>query len=99
MTQPIDSTSAPLHIIDIIRKKRDGGVLNAREIGFLVTGAATGSVPLEQLAAWLMAAWLKGLSLGETRALTLAMRDSGEKFRRRGSASRRSTSIPRAGGR
>jgi pyrimidine-nucleoside phosphorylase len=80
MTQPIDSTSAPLHIIDIIRKKRDGGVLNAREIGFLVTGAATGSVPLEQLAAWLMAAWLKGLSLGETRALTLAMRDSGEKF-------------------
>ena len=80
MTQPIDSTSAPLHIIDIIRKKRDGGVLNAREIGFLVTGAATGSVPLEQLAAWLMAAWLKGLSLGETRALTLAMRDSGERF-------------------
>ena len=28
----------------------------------------------------LMAAWLRGLSLEETRALTLAMRDSGEKF-------------------
>ena len=28
-----------------------------------------------------MAAWLRGLSLDETRALTLAMRDSGEKFR------------------
>ncbi len=27
-----------------------------------------------------MAAWLRGLSLEETRALTLAMRDSGEKF-------------------
>ena len=27
-----------------------------------------------------MAAWLRGLSLDETRALTLAMRDSGEKF-------------------
>ena len=27
-----------------------------------------------------MAAWLHGLSLDETRALTLAMRDSGEKF-------------------
>ena len=27
-----------------------------------------------------MAAWLNGLSLDETRALTLAMRDSGEKF-------------------
>jgi len=33
-----------------------------------------------ELAAWLMAAWIRGLSLSETRALTLAMRDSGEKF-------------------
>jgi pyrimidine-nucleoside phosphorylase len=52
--------SAPLHMIDIIRKKRDGVELNAREIEFVVTGAASGSVPLEQLAAWLMAAWLRG---------------------------------------
>jgi pyrimidine-nucleoside phosphorylase len=69
-----------LHIIDIIRKKRDGGSLDAREIGFIAAGAASGSVPIEQLAAWLMASWLRGLSLDETRALTLAMRDSGEKF-------------------
>jgi len=74
------NTSAPLHMIDIIRKKRDGGALDAREIGFVVSGAASGSIPLEQLAAWLMAAWINGLSLDETRALTLAMRDSGEKF-------------------
>jgi pyrimidine-nucleoside phosphorylase len=70
----------PLHIIDLIRKKRDGGVLDAREIGFLVRGAADGSIPPDQLSAWLMAAFLRGLSLDETRALTLAMRDSGEKF-------------------
>jgi pyrimidine-nucleoside phosphorylase len=69
-----------LHTIDLIRKKRDGGALDAREIGFLVAGAAHGSIPLEQLAAWLMAAWLRGLTLDETRALTVAMRDSGEKF-------------------
>jgi pyrimidine-nucleoside phosphorylase len=74
------STSAPLHMIDLIRKKRNGGALNAREIGFLVAGAASGSIPPEQLSAWLMAAWLRGLSLDETRSLTLAMRDSGEKF-------------------
>lgn len=74
------TTSAPLHIIDLIRKKRDGGTLDAREISFLVTGAADESIPLEQLSAWLMAAWLRGLSLKETRALTVAMRDSGEKF-------------------
>ena len=70
----------PLHTIDLIRKKRDGRALDAREIGFLVAGAADNSIPLEQLSAWLMAAWLNGLSLDETRALTIAMRDSGEKF-------------------
>ncbi|MGP8173931.1 MAG: thymidine phosphorylase [Terracidiphilus sp.] len=74
------TTPAPFHVIDLIRKKRDGGSLDAREIGFLVSGAADGSIPLEQLSAWLMASWLRGLSLDETRSLTLAMRDSGEKL-------------------
>jgi len=74
------TTPAPLHTIDLIRKKRGGGALDAREIGFLVSGAASGSIPAEQLSAWLMAAFLRGLSLDETRSLTLAMRDSGEKF-------------------
>ncbi|HEY1208698.1 MAG TPA: thymidine phosphorylase [Terracidiphilus sp.] len=74
------SAHAPLHMIDLIRKKRDGGALDAREIGFLVTGAANELIPHEQLAAWLMAAWIRGLSLDEARTLTLAMRDSGEKF-------------------
>jgi pyrimidine-nucleoside phosphorylase len=67
-------------MIDLILKKRDGGALNEREIGFVAAGAAAGTIPLEQLSAWLMAAWLRGLSLSEIRALTLAMRDSGEKF-------------------
>ena len=74
------SAAAPLHMIDIIRKKRDGGELDAREIAFVAAGAADGSIPEAELASWLMASWLKGLSLGETRALTLAMRDSGVKF-------------------
>ncbi len=74
------SAAAPLHMIDIIRKKRDGGTLDAREIEFVARGAAAGSIPADQLAAWLMAAWIRGLSLDETRALTVAMRDSGEKF-------------------
>jgi pyrimidine-nucleoside phosphorylase len=76
----VDPSTPPLHTIDLIRRKRDGAGLNAREIGFLVEGAAHGSIPLEQLSAWLMAALLRGLSLDETRALTIAMRDSGEKF-------------------
>ena len=72
--------SLPLHTIDLIRKKRDGRALDAREFGFLVAGATNGSIPLEQLSAWLMAAWIRGLSREETQALTLAMRDSGEIF-------------------
>lgn len=75
-----DSSPHPLHAIDLIRKKRDGGSLNESEIAYLVSGAATESIPPEQLSAWLMAAFLRGLSLDETRALTLAMRDSGEQF-------------------
>ena len=74
------SNVAPLHTVDLIRKKRDGGALDAREIAFLVAGAADASIPVEQLAAWLMAAWIRGLTLDETCALAMAMRDSGEKF-------------------
>ena len=74
------SQGAPLHIIDLIRKKRDGGTLDACEIAFLVSGAADESIPIDQLAAWLMAAWIRGLTLEETTALTLATRDSGVKF-------------------
>jgi pyrimidine-nucleoside phosphorylase len=74
------SSSAPLHMVDIIRRKRDGAELDAREIAFVAAGAGDGSIPADQLAAWLMAAWLNGLSLDEIRALTMAMRDSGEKF-------------------
>ncbi len=75
-----DCEDSPLHMIDLIRKKRDGRAHSAGELGFLVAGAAKESIPVEQLAAWLMAAWLRGLTLEETRALTIAMRDSGEKF-------------------
>ena len=67
-------------MIDLIRRKRDGLALDSQELAFIATGAASGSIPAEQLAAWLMAAWIRGLSLDEIRALTLAMRDSGEKF-------------------
>jgi pyrimidine-nucleoside phosphorylase len=67
-------------MIDLIRRKRDGLALDSRELAFLANGAASGSIPSEQLAAWLMAAFVRGLSLDEVRSLTLAMRDSGEKF-------------------
>jgi pyrimidine-nucleoside phosphorylase len=69
-----------VHPVDLIRKKRDGGELSAEEVGFLVTGAAQQTIPEEQLAAWLMAAFLRGLSTAEVNALTAAMRGSGAQF-------------------
>ena len=53
--------------------------MSADEIGFMVTGAAKGLVPEEQLSAWLMACFLRGLNLEELASLTTQMRDSGEK--------------------
>lgn len=70
----------PLHMIDLIRRKRDGGDLTGREIAYLVKGAAEGSIPAEQLSAWLMAVFFRGLGSEEARLLTLSMRDSGERF-------------------
>src|SRR5712691_1342542 len=46
---------------DLIKKKRDGGVLEAEELRFLVNGAASGAVADEQLAAFLMAVFFRGL--------------------------------------
>jgi pyrimidine-nucleoside phosphorylase len=69
-----------LHIVDLLRKKRDGQPLNAREIEFLISGVVSGAISAEQLSAWLMASCIHGLNRQETQALTLAMRDSGEKL-------------------
>jgi pyrimidine-nucleoside phosphorylase len=71
--------TSPPHAVDIIRRKRDGHSLHAEEIHFMVSGAASGSIPDDQLAAWLMACFLRGLNADELADLTLTMRDSGEK--------------------
>lgn len=62
---------------EIIRKKRDGGALDAEEIAFFVQGLVDGSVRDEQVSALAMAVFFKGLTLEERVSLTLAMRDSG----------------------
>jgi pyrimidine-nucleoside phosphorylase len=69
-----------MHPVDLIIKKRQGGELTPEEIRFIVAGAADQSIPSEQLSAWLMATFLRGLSLNEVNALTTAMRYSGEVF-------------------
>jgi pyrimidine-nucleoside phosphorylase len=71
-------------VVDLIRKKRDGGTLADDEIASLVAGAATNSIPEYQLSAWLMAVCLRGLSAEELHSLTTHMRDSGKVLKWRG---------------
>ncbi len=66
---------------EIIRKKRDGGVLDAEEIAFLVEGVSAGRISEGQAAAFAMAVFFRGMSRAETAALTLAMADSGARLR------------------
>jgi len=64
----------------ILERKRAGLALGREEIGEVVRGAAQGSWSDPQLAAFLMAAAIRGLDPGETEALTLAMLESGERW-------------------
>ncbi len=64
---------------EIIAKKRDGGELDPEEIAFVVSGSAAGRLPDEQLAAWLMAVYLRGMSDRETSDLTGSMLASGSR--------------------
>ena len=62
---------------ELIRKKRDGQVLDEGDIRSFVTGIRNGSVSSEQIAAFTMAIWFMGLNTEEQRNLTFAIRDSG----------------------
>ncbi len=64
--------------VELIRHKRDGGELSADDIAALVAGYTQGNIPDYQMAAFLMAAFLRGMTIAETRALTEAMLHSGE---------------------
>lgn len=64
---------------ELIKKKRDGGVLDSDEIKYIIDGCASGDIPDYQLSAFAMAVFFKGMTKDETVAMTLAMRDSGDK--------------------
>ena len=67
-----------MRAVDLIRKKRDSGEHTREEIAYLVSSYTEGDIPDYQMAAWLMAVWIRGLSPAETAALTEAMLHSGE---------------------
>ncbi len=69
-----------MRIYDIIKKKRDGGTLSPAEIRFFIDGYVKGEIPDYQASALCMAIYFRGMDLEETTALTLAVRDSGDKL-------------------
>ena len=66
-----------MQMIDLIRKKRDGGEHSPEELAWLVQGITGGRIPDYQLAAWCMAVYFQGMSPREVRSLTLQMAASG----------------------
>src|SRR5712692_5744754 len=67
-----------MRAVDIIARKRDGHSLTRYEIGFIIRVYTNGEVADYQMAALLMAIYLRGMSDDETLALTEAMLHSGE---------------------
>ncbi|HEY2383709.1 MAG TPA: thymidine phosphorylase [Terriglobia bacterium] len=63
---------------EIIQKKRDRKPLTGAEISAFIDGYVSGEIADYQVAAWLMAVYLNGMTAEETLALTRAMRDSGD---------------------
>ena len=69
-----------MRIVDIIAAKRDGKELAETDIRELVRQYVSGTLPDYQMSAFLMAAFLRGLSFAETTELTRAMIDSGRRL-------------------
>ncbi|XP_076466532.1 thymidine phosphorylase-like [Babylonia areolata] len=65
-------------IPDIIRKKRDGGEHTAQEIQAFVDAVVDQKAEPAQIGAWLMAAYIRGLTNQEATHLTGAMMNSGD---------------------
>jgi pyrimidine-nucleoside phosphorylase len=69
-----------MNFLSLIEAKRDGGRHGPGEIAEVVRELVAGNLPDYQVAAWLMAIFFRGLDRQELSALTMAMRDSGERL-------------------
>jgi len=67
-------------VVPLIERKRDGGTLTPEEWSAIVAEYTAGRIPDYQMAALLMASYLKGLERTELAALTDAMLASGQRL-------------------
>src|SRR5271154_2574074 len=78
MLRSRDTLHTRMRAVDLIRKKRDSGEHSRDEFDFLISGYTRVEIPDYQMAAWLMAVWLRGINRSELAALTEAMLYSGQ---------------------
>jgi pyrimidine-nucleoside phosphorylase len=64
--------------VDIIKKKRDGGILSEEEVSFFISSYVEGSISDYHTSALLMAIYFRGLNEEETLHFTKAYINSGE---------------------
>lgn len=67
-----------MNVVEIIRKKRDGGTLTSEEMKRIIDGYVNGDVPEYQIAAFLMATYFRGMTTEETSEFTRLMLHSGD---------------------
>ena len=67
-----------MNALEIIGRKRDGAEHTPEEIESIISGYLSKEVADYQMAAWLMAVCIRGMTRAETLALTQAMVQSGE---------------------
>lgn len=67
-------------VVDVIRVKRDGGVLSDEQIDWTIDAYTRGAVKDEQMAALAMAVFLRGMNRAEIARWTAAMIASGERM-------------------
>ena len=69
-----------MRMVDIIKKKRNGGSLSKEEIIFFINGYTTDAIPDYQVSALLMAIYYKGMTAQEQAHLTMAIVESGDQI-------------------
>lgn len=69
-----------MRAVDLIQKKREGEELSTEEIKWLIESYVAGTVPDYQMSAFAMAVYFKGMTMRETRDLTMTMVGTGEQI-------------------
>jgi thymidine phosphorylase len=75
-----DASRERFDVVELIRRKRDGGELSEAQIDWVIQAYTAGQVADEQMAALAMAIFLRGLNRAELVGWTQAMIDSGDRL-------------------